>query len=192
MAIGGALGPKTSIDGSGMRVEALAVEPALEAMNVVMMDDHIGETWAEIVGDDALMDMRIADKETGNNKPVKAASIAGMTATDVHANDLSITGGTASGATYADGTQTDGSMYRGIPGIAICAGTDCKVEGDEGSEKLTGSWYFTPDNAKTYYEMVDEDEDYTPETNYRPVRPLADNRYRRRDRPHLRGRRCRR
>ena len=31
-------------------------------------------------------------------------------------------------AMYADGTETDGSMYNGIPGTAICAGSDCKVD----------------------------------------------------------------
>ena len=40
--------------------------------------------------------------------------------------------------------------YEGIDGRVICAGADCKVE----AEKLTGSWYFTPDLPMEYYEKV--------------------------------------
>ena len=116
-------------------------------MNAVRMDDHTGKTWAEIVGETSKM--RIATSDTDTDE-VEVASIAGMTATDVHPTDLTAMGGVGGTDTYADGTQTADpdsdadSMYKGIMGTAICAGSDCKVEED----KLTGSWYFTPAEPK--------------------------------------------
>ena len=32
--------------------------------------------------------------------------------------------------------------------------------------KLTGSWYFTPDSPKVFYEKAGDDADYSAETNY--------------------------
>ena len=77
-AIGGALGPVGGNDGWGARVEFDYVAAAIPD-GAVEMDDHQGMTWAEIVGDDNLSDMRIA-VPGGGTKPVKAASVAGMDA----------------------------------------------------------------------------------------------------------------
>ena len=41
--------------------------------------------------------------------------------------------------------------YKGIPGTVFCGGSDCMVEGDEGEEELTGSWYFTPTDGDEWY-----------------------------------------
>ncbi len=102
--------------------------------------DAQGMTWAEIGGSD-LMDMRIADGTTGNNKAVKAKSVAGMTADKL--------GLSATPTSTDDGAQADGT-YKGITGVLFCAGSDCSVEDVvEGTfaattSKLTGSWYFAP------------------------------------------------
>ena len=77
-AIGGALGPAGGNDGRGARVEFDYVAAAIPD-GAVEMDDHQGMTWAEIVGDDNLSDMRIA-VPGGGTRPVKAASVAGMDA----------------------------------------------------------------------------------------------------------------
>ena len=164
MDVGGALMPNTDMDG-GRSGRAPHTTPAAadalladSVMNAVRMDDHTGKTWAEIVGDDALKDMRIADLMTGNSKAVKAASIAGMAIT-------SVTGLTA-GATITDGLQYAGT-YKEIEGVVFCAGADCKVEGEMDREKLTGSWYFTPLQPKYYYEkVVGDDIMYMRETAY--------------------------
>ena len=158
MAIGGALGP--GAEGAGTRVVHVddpTTDPPLadDDKTAVRMDDHTGKTWAEIVGDDALVDMRIAAAAAAN-RAVKAMSFADMART-------SITDETLDEDATNDGAQYVGA-YKGIDGVVFCAGTDCKVTDD----KLAGSWYFTTnaENAETYYEMVDEDADYTPETSY--------------------------
>ena len=60
----------------------------------------------------------------------------------------SITGGPAVGDVIADGAQYDAANYNGIPGRVFCAGSDCMVEDVEGTDTLTGSWYFTPTFGK--------------------------------------------
>ena len=161
MAIGGALGPGAAGAGTGVEhVDDPTTNTALadDDKTAVRMDDHTGKTWAEIVGDDALMDMRIADADTGNNRPVMAASFADMARTSITDDALD-----AEATSASDGAQYTG-LYKGIDGVVFCAGTDCKVT----DGKLAGSWYFTTNviNAETYYEMVDGDADYTPETLY--------------------------
>ena len=145
MAIDGALGPTDQMaDGSGLRVVAgtndgLALALADDDINVVMMNDHTGKTWAEIVGETSKKRLGTSDMDT---EEVDAASIAGMTLTSVQgAGDID------------DGMQSD-ATYKGIPGKAFCQGSDCKVEtvaGVVGVRKFTGSWYFTPTSTTDYY-----------------------------------------
>jgi hypothetical protein len=131
-------------------------------MNAVKMDDHQGETWAEIVGADKIMEMRIGATGGGTMR-VMAASVAGMTAADVH-SDLTATGGTENGNEYADGFQTaTAGDYEGIPGTAFCGGSDCSVD-DDGD--LAGSWYFAPMSPKEWYVRLMKDADYTVEDLY--------------------------
>ena len=161
MDVGGALMPA---DDGARGARAPHVDTAVAPNETaVRMDDHTGKTWAEIVGDDALKDMRIATSTPSTSRAVKAASFADMPLV------AAITTNPPSAETaITDGMQFDG-FYKGIPGVVFCTGDDCKVEGETDSEKLTGSWYFTTnaDNAKTYYEKVGEaDDTYTAETNY--------------------------
>ena len=142
MAIGEALGGETTDPGIARGEIATTVPDMATVMNAVRMNDHTGKTWAEIVGAAKISKMRIADTAT-TTKEVDVASIAGMTATDVHATALTSDG------TYADGFQTtDNSDYNGILGTAICAGSDCVV-GEDG--KLAGSWFFTPMDGDAWY-----------------------------------------
>ena len=65
------------------------------------MSDQLGHTWAQIVGADNIMNSPL-----GTNRASRmVASIAGMTAKEVHAS-LTATGGEMDGDTYADGDQT--------------------------------------------------------------------------------------
>ena len=146
MAIGEALGGESTEAGLPRGEIATTVPDMATVMNAVRMNDHTGKTWAEIVGAAKISKMRIT-RAVNTTEEVDVASIAGMTAEDVNAN-LTDMGGVDSGNTYADGTQTTGSEYNGIPGTAICAGSDCEV-GDDG--KLAGSWFFTPDEADDWY-----------------------------------------
>ena len=158
MAIGEALGGELDTDGIARGddiVTATDGVPAVTVSNVVRMDDHTGKTWAEIVGDDALKDMRIAELMTGNSRAVKAASFADMPLAAIAAD------APAEGDTIDDGNQYGGA-YKGIDGVVYCAGADCKVE----DAKLTGSWYFTPTSPMAYYEKVGVAVVYTLETDY--------------------------
>ena len=124
--------------------------------DAVMMNDHQGSTWAEIVG--TVVDKRIAVTDNGGTgtKAVKAALIEGQMGTDVHTT-LTATGGTD--GKYADGVQVPESDQNGIPGTAFCGGDDCEVDEDG---VLTGSWYFTPTDPKQWYvEMTNDDTDVT-------------------------------
>ena len=125
----------------------------------VEMDDHQGVTWAMIVGDDNLSDMRIA-MSGGGTRPVKAASVAGMDAS------AAIPVNTPANA-VADGTEftsvVNGGAWQGIPGTVFCAGSDCGVSA-EGA--LTGSWFFTPDLPMKSYIAADDGMGYRPETLY--------------------------
>ena len=157
MAIGGALGPTSPTDGSGLRAPDLVLASAENAVDVVEIDDHTGKTWAEIVGDDSLVDMRIAEGVTGTHRAVKAMSFADMALTTIDDGDQATAGSASDGAQF-------GGTYKGIDGVVFCAGTDCKVT----DGKLAGSWYFTTGsgNAKTYYEKAVGATQYMPEVNY--------------------------
>ena len=158
MAIGGALGPAGGNDGRGARVEFDFIAAAVPD-GAVEMDDHLGMTWAAIVGDGNLREMRIA-MTGGGTRPVQAASAAGMDASAV------IPVNTPANA-VADGTELsnalNGSVWQGIPGTVFCAGADCGVSA-EGA--LTGSWYFTPDQPMAPYVAADDAMGYRPETVY--------------------------
>ncbi len=109
--------------------------------------DAQGMTWAQI-GGSGLKDMRIGTSG-GNNRSVKAKSVAGMTA-----GDLFSTLPNRNNVGTEDGNQTgDDVSYKGIEGVLFCTGSDCKVAGTGGTlaaaDKLTGSWYFAPDAAST-------------------------------------------
>ena len=108
-------------------------------MNVVMMDDHTGKTWAEIVGETSKK--RLGAGEMGTRE-VDAASIAGMTLTA-----MIVQGDTP---IIADGTQIPAN-YKGIGGTAFCQGSNCMVEVNGDVLKFTGSWYFTPESPMVYY-----------------------------------------
>ncbi|MYE01969.1 MAG: hypothetical protein F4Y03_11970 [Alphaproteobacteria bacterium] len=156
MAVAMALGPMSSADGAGTRVTHGQEAPAatVKAANKLQTDDHMGMTWMEIT--DASMKMRIATEATDTNE-VYVSSIADMVLAS------------AQTATAADATENDGlqvaATYKGIPGTAICVGTDCKVEtvadvgtsgqpgfvDNTGNRKFAGSWYFTPTYPKAYY-----------------------------------------
>ena len=156
MAIGEALGGELTT--AGIARGAIAdMAPEATVMNEVAMNDHTGKTWAEIVGDNALKDMRIADGTSGNSRTVKAASFADMPLSAIPNNPPSAADTISNGMQYA-------GAYEGIDGVVYCAGADCKVE----DAKLTGSWYFTTnaDNTNTYYEKVGEADVYTAETDY--------------------------
>ena len=148
MDIGGALLPTDASDGSrkgGEHTATVPVVPTLPADDtVVRMNDHQGMTWAEIVGDDKITTMRIAVTGTGT-KAVDAASFADMPLTSITESDPP-----AVGDEIADGTQYGMANYKGVPGTVFCAGA-CKVEGEVGSEMLTGSWFFTPTDEKKWY-----------------------------------------
>ena len=157
-AVGGALGPAGGNDGRGARVE-FDYMAATVPDGAVEMDDHQGVTWAMIVGDDNLNDMRIA-MSGGGTRPVKAASVAGMDAS------AGIPVNTPANA-VADGTEftsvVNGGAWQGIPGTVFCAGSDCGVSA-EGA--LTGSWFFTPDLPMKSYIAADDGMGYRPETLY--------------------------
>ena len=157
-AVGGALGPAGGNDGRGARVEFDYMAAAIPD-GAVEMDDHQGMTWAEIVGDDNLSDMRIA-VTGGGTRPVKATSVAGMDAS------AAIPVNTPANA-VADGTEftnaVNGSAWQGVPGTVFCAGSDCGVSA-EGA--LTGSWFFTPDLPMESYIAADDGMGYGPETLY--------------------------
>ena len=150
MDIAGALQPTSPADGSGLRQVHGTTAPVAadvpEALRVEM-NDRVGMTWAEIVGE--TQKMRIATSGTDTNE-VDAASIAGMALVSTQtATDRS----TDEDAVEDDGLQV-GATYKGIEGTAFCAGTDCYVETVDdpdnpgtplsGTVKFSGSWYFTP------------------------------------------------
>ena len=157
-AVGGALGPAGGNDGRGARVEFDYIAATVPD-GAVEMDDHQGVTWAMIVGDDNLSDMRIA-MSGGGTRPVKASSVAGMDAS------AAIPVNTPANA-VADGTEftnaVNGGAWQGVPGTVFCAGSDCGVSA-EGA--LTGSWYFAPDLPMESYVAADDGMSYRAETLY--------------------------
>ena len=142
MAVGEALGGET-VAAEIPRGSIDAAPDAAVMDAIVRMNDHQGKTWAEIVGEDNLIEERVGT----DNVNVKLGSIAGMTAATVNAA-LTATGGVDGGNTYADGASQDTSTYKGIPGTAYCLGSDCEVDSDG---KLKGSWYFTPTSPMEFY-----------------------------------------
>ena len=185
MAVAMALGPTSSTDGTGARVffetaiptNATAAvssrrnvsDPTSDDYNPVAKanklttDNHMGKTWAMIVGEDNIMMKRLgtlsADgaTHTPGNGVLSIASLEGMTASDVapSGTDFSTTGNT-------DGTATAGSSYMGIPGAVFCLGGSdgCEVT-DDG--KLGAGWYFSPGSPMAYYEKVGDATSYTAE-----------------------------
>ena len=168
MDIASALQATSPTNGAGLRHTHGTTAPVEadvpEALRVVM-NDRVGMTWAEIVGE--TQKMRIATSATDTNE-VDVASIAGMALVSSQTlTDRS----TDEDAVEEDGLQTE-ATYKGIPGTAICAGDDCVAEAandDEGNPitgtvKFTGSWYFTPTSPMQDY--VKDGMTYTAETMF--------------------------
>ena len=161
MAVGEALGGmSTDAAIRGEIVNEVDNIPAPTVMNVVRMNDSQGKTWAGIVGDKA-MESRVGPDRTA----VMIASIDGMTAADVHA-DQDFTG------TFMDGQQITGANYKGIMGTAYCLSATCEVNA---AGKLDKGWYFRPADSTEFYVKntddpetmeVDESKSYVPETLY--------------------------
>jgi hypothetical protein len=149
MDIGGALMPSSPTDGTRppARGEHTA-NPTLPEGHVPN-DDQVGMTWAEIVGADNLMKMRIA-LEAQDTDYVDAASFAGMATSSLTGPpDLTVANALDNGKEYA-------GTYMLIAGTVFCAGDDCMVTTDADGSTLTGSWYFTPTDAeKKYVENAD-------------------------------------
>jgi len=172
MGVGAALMGATGTDGSGLRVGFVTditsggtERPMGE--DKYELNDHKGMTWAMIVGEANLKTMRIAAGAPAGSatRDVMAASFAGMPLTSI-ATSPPAAGDVADGTEFPTGTNA--ATYKGIPGTVFCAGSDCKVEGATGSEMLTGSWYFAPDDAKEWYMGTTTDgvTTYTAETQY--------------------------
>ena len=131
--------------GGGIRVTHGDVAPADTIADElkVEMDDRVGMTWAEIIGDTTKM--RIATSGTDTNE-VDAASVDGMTLTSQATE-------TADGE-FADDGMLVGANYKGIAGTIFCVGSDCTVTenaDDNTMRDLGGSWYFTPTNADEHW-----------------------------------------
>lgn len=111
--------------------------------------DAIGaKTWARIVGEDKVMDVRRL--VSGNISQVKAMSVMGSMADDLKAADATLPedqNEDKDGIQNNDGANF-GAMYKGIAGTVFCAGSDC---GRSAGGTLTGSWYFTPADGKELY-----------------------------------------
>ena len=164
-AVGAALADN---GGTPMRVITRDALPADDAdtSTVVVFDDAQGMTWARIVGEANLVDQRIATGAS-TTKAVKAVSVAGMMLSEVFDADNI----PSDIATAGDGTQygdSEGSNYKAIAGVIFCAGSDCEVDGTGTGRTLTGSWYFTPDDAEASYvpDTATVAEDYVPELLY--------------------------
>ena len=146
MDIAMALEPTDGDDGGRKRgAHNSTMVPADTFKDAVRMNDHQGSTWTEIVGVENVRDMRISVTD-GGTKRVSAASFDGM--------PLAFITGTPRpevDAEINDGAQYDTANYEGIDGTVFCAGTDCMVEEVAGVERLTGSWYFTPEKPKEWY-----------------------------------------
>ena len=171
-AVAMALGPTSNTDGTGTRVTPLTAVPTDATTEVAALrdttsgsenpvakankftgDNHMGRTWAEIVGD-GVMTVRISNVLT------EVGSIAGMAA----ATTITTSPPTAA-ETISEGTSYADANYMGIPGSAVCLGKDCEVgaDGTANAGKLLGSWYFSPTSTMAYYEKVGGATDYTAE-----------------------------
>ena len=159
MAIAGALGPAAADNGAGLRVRHGTDLPpdTVAAANRYMMDDAMGMTFAMIVGEANLMDMRVA-ATGGGTRIVKAKSVDGMKTMDLFST-------VPDSMATTDGTEIDANVeYKGIPGLLFCAGADCMVEGDGDARELAGSWYVAADNPMHYY-MKPADNPETPDVD---------------------------
>ena len=172
MNIGMALQPMGANDGSGMRAPhtATGTEPPADFTSAAdalkfEMDDRVGHTWAEIVGETTKMRITRAANTTVE---VDAASIAGMTlASNQDATDADMT--------EDDGLQVE-ATYKGIIGTAFCVGSDCVVEAVDnpddpgtpltGMAKFTGSWYFTPTEEMAHWVPNADETGYVADTLY--------------------------
>jgi hypothetical protein len=146
-------------DGSRMRGDHGTTPPEDTFMDAFEGENHVGHTWAEIVGMANIMEMRIASAEDDTD-PVPAASIDGQPTSSVTATGALVDTGLEDGMEHA-------GNYMGIPGTVFCAGTDCGVKTDTlTGNTLTGSWYFTPEDEMEWYVRDAADTDYEPETLY--------------------------
>ena len=107
-------------------------------------------TWAMIVGEDNVMDVRRFDNSLIS--AVKAMSVMGSMSDDLAATDATVPD---DGSDSVDGADFD-AIYKGIDGTVFCGSTDCKTDADG---NLTGSWYFTPEDGDELY-VSDEDGSY--------------------------------
>ena len=175
MAVAMALGPTSDTDGTPARVTPSATVPTaapsgtrnttggsenpVAKANKLATDNHMGKTWAMIVGEANVMKMRLGTIDssgalTPGNAEVSVASLEGMTAADVTTTTLT------DGTIDADGGTTPGS-YMGITGAVVCLGGSdgCKVT----DGKLGAGWYFSPASPMAYYEKVGDATTYTEE-----------------------------
>ena len=141
-----ALEPTSDTDGFRARgTHGNAAPDATTFPDAVMMDDHQGATWAEIVGAPNIMSMRIAASGGSGTELVDATSLAGMAVASTF-TDNAPTGPVADGMEYTN--TGSGINYMGIPGRAFCVGSECNVDADN---NLIGGWYFTPDDVDQWY-----------------------------------------
>ena len=134
--------------------------PADTFEDAVKMDNHVGKTWADIVG--TTMKMRIATDPDDTDR-VDAASIEDQPRSSITAGVQAML--TPGGDGLEDGAQHVGT-YKGIPGTVFCAGDDCEVATGADGETLTGSWYFTPMSTIEWYVRNAADTAYEAETLY--------------------------
>ena len=163
MAIGGALMPMSDILGARMRGTHGDTDAPDATMfpDAVNMNNHVGSTWADIVGAGNITKMRIASSMTATEE-VDAASIADQPSSSVTDFDGV---GVLTGTGLVDGAQHPGA-YKGIPGTVFCSGDDCDVTEDADGDTLTGSWFFTPDAGDEWYVRNAADTEYERETLY--------------------------
>ena len=113
--------------------------------------DSANLTWAVIVGEDNIVEKRIADV----GEAVMASSVDG-----VALGSDRIVGGVADGARFT-------ATWKGIPGTAFCDGGDCEVQavaGESGLRRMVGSFYFTPSMPDETYVANADGTAYEPET----------------------------
>ena len=160
MDIGGALMATSTTDGAGTRVmhgAVAATESTDPSETHVKGDNHVGSTWADIVGAGNIMKMRIAIS-TDDTDLVNAASI-----TDEPRSSITLEG-PLNAVQLEDGAEHEGD-YKDIPGTVFCAGTCGVMMGTDG-ETLTGDWFFNPTSEIEWYVRNAADTGYMPETLY--------------------------
>ena len=155
--IAGSLIPYDVNDGQRKRGLHQEYAPDQPGNDAIRDDDRQGRTWAEIAG--TVVDVtQDPEADPGDlSSSVKASSADGIALSSITANP-------PSPGDVDDGEKFTSASLKGIPGTVFCAGNDCRVEGDAGSEKLTGRWYFTPDSFTQRYVRVANV--FVPETLY--------------------------